>query len=76
MPERTIPLTGEPLYKRREEKALALAKPAREFEAVRARLEKTYAAQAQQAPKWGTPAAKRMEIERVQREIAARNNKE
>ncbi len=75
LPERTIPVPAERLYKKREKEALVRAQQDEEFRAARIRLEAERAAQAQQAPKWGTPAAKRMEIERVQREIAARNNK-
>lgn len=68
MPERLIPVMGERAYQRRQEEALAYAAQQKALEAEAERLRQVRA-----QPKWGTPQAKRMEIERIRREIEARN---
>jgi AAA domain len=69
MPERLIPVMGERVYQCRQ--AEALAREAQQ-KALHAEVERLRQARAQ-PPKWGTPQAKRMEIERLRREIEARN---
>ncbi len=77
LPERTIPLAAERIYAQRLAAALAREKQDKELAALREKMRQEQAANASgnavaQRPKWGTPAAKRMEIERIQREIEAR----
>lgn len=77
--EPAIPLAAEGAIARQE--ALARERKKREDEAraalERRREEQVAALQHKQAekPKWGTPEAKRMEIERVRREIEERNKR-
>ncbi len=79
LPERTVPVAAERAVAR--EKALAREEEARANE-ERAALERWRKEQAeirerQQAekPKWGTPEAKRQEIERIRREIEERKKR-
>ncbi len=79
LPERTIPLAAERAYARQEAVVREREKREREEHAARERrLEEQVAAlQRSQAekPKWGTPEAKRMEIERIRREIEERSKR-
>jgi hypothetical protein len=79
LPERTIPVAAERIVAR--EKALAREEEERAKE-QRAALERCRKEQAEirerqqpEKPKWGTPEAKRQEIERVRREIEERKKR-
>lgn len=78
MPERTIPIVGERVYERRLAEALAREKQGKALNPMLERLRQAPAANAlsdgsARQLKWGTPEAKHMEIERIRREIEARN---
>jgi hypothetical protein len=73
MPERVTPVMSERVYQKRLDEALAREKLDAELNATLERLKQEQAARAQQPPKWGTPEAKRMEVERIRREIEARD---
>ena len=75
LPERMIPIAAERAYAREEERE----KRENQERAARERLleEHVAALHSKQAekPKWGTREAKRMEIERIRREIEERNKR-
>ena len=79
LPERTIPLAAERAYARQEAVVRERETREREEQAARERRlqEQVAALQFKRAepPKWGTPEAKRMEIERIRREIEERNKR-
>lgn len=78
LPERTIPLATERALAQAEAAVRELEKREREEQVARERLEKQVAAlqlKRSEPPKWGTPEAKRMEIERIRREIEERNKR-
>ena len=75
MPERTIPLTSERRDKTRQDEALARENQHAALTATIDRLKQVHLTRAQQPPRWGTPEAKRKELERVRQEIAARNKR-
>jgi hypothetical protein len=78
LPERTIPLAAERAYARQEAVVREREKRERDEHAARERLEEQVAAlqlNRAEPPKWGTPEAKRMEIERIRREIEERSKR-
>ena len=79
LPERTIPIAAEGAIARQE--ALAREREKRDDEQRvtlrrwREELAETLQRKQAEKPKWGTPEAKRMEIERIRREIEERNKR-
>ena len=78
LPARTIPLATERALAQEDAAVRELEKHEREEHAARERLKEQVAAlqlKRAEPPKWGTPEAKRMEIERIRREIEDRNKR-
>jgi len=79
LPERTIPIAAEREVARQEALAREREKRENEERAILERWREKQAATLQpkqaEMPKWGTPEAKRMEIERIRREIEERNKR-
>ena len=79
MPERTVPIAAEAALARQQAAREAQEREAKELqEAIERRRAEMLAARQLQAaapPKWGTRTAKQMEIERIRREIAEKQNK-
>ena len=78
LPDRTIPIAVERAHAQRSAAALAREKHEKELNAMLERLRREQALKGPgdppvDQPKWGTPEAKRMEIERIRRELEARN---
>jgi hypothetical protein len=77
LPERTVPIAAAEMLARRQ----AAMEREREAEAAREALERKAAAaraasqRPEGPPKWGTPEARRMEIERVRRELEEKYRK-
>jgi hypothetical protein len=79
LPERTIPIAAERAVARRKALAREEEERANEQRAALERLRKEQAEswhrQQQDKPKWGTPEARRQEIERIRREIEERKKR-
>ncbi len=79
LPARTIPVVYEQALAREQADTLAREREMREFEESSARYRAEVAAMGRQAaptpPKWGTAEAKRLEIERIRREIEERRRR-
>ena len=75
MPARTVAVTYERQHNKQQEAALARAEQQDNLNAMMEQLKQDQLARAQQPPKWGTPEAKRWELERVREAIEARNKR-